>query len=431
VTTTAAPTAAAPASALRRNRTFRLLWAGQALSAFGSSMSGVALPLALLAAGHPVTAVAAIGTAVAAAGLAARLPAGVVSDRFAERRLLIGCDLVRLAAIGALAVYAGFGRLPLWPAFGAVVVSTCAVEVFKPTQGRLLRRVVPPEQIASAVSLNQARTYGADIAGPAAAGLLTALRPELPFAVDAFTFLVSALCVAAAVPGRRGRAAATPEGPAREDAPAPQGTAARRSPGLWVRFTAGWRYLAADPFLRRATLYFCGLTVAFTATGTALLLGVGSGHGGARAAGWAISTAAVAGLAGSLAAPRIQRALPLNAVIAAGPTAAGVLLLASWLTGSTLLFVAGFSAMCLLVPVINAAVGTIMATSVPEEVYGRVATANDFTVQLLQPCGPLVAGLLVSRSLPTGALGLGAALAVLAVFALTLPSPAAHAPGRA
>ena len=64
-----------------------------------------------------------------------------------------------------------------------------------------------------------------------------------------------------------------------------------------------------------------------------------------------------------------------------------------------------------------------MATSVPEEIYGRVATANDFSVQLLQPFGPLAAGLLVSRSLPTAAVVLAVGLGVLALLAVTLPTP--------
>jgi len=311
-------------------------------------------------------------------------------------------------------VWSAFGPLPLWPAMGAVVVSAGAVEVFKPSQYRLIRRVVSPEQIASAVSLNQARTYGAEIAGPAAAGLLLGLRPALPFALDALTFLVSAVCIAAAVPARRTGPAAREAAPAARTGP---------EPGFWHRFTVGWRHLAADPFLRRSTLYFCGLTLVFTAFGSALVLGVGRERGGAQMVGWAVSTAALAGLLGSLAAPALQRRLPTRVLVSLGPAAATLLLLTAWLTGSNLAFVAGFSAMCLLVPVINATVSTVMATSVPEEIYGRVATANDFSVQLLQPFGPLAAGLLVSRSLPTAAVVLAVGLGVLALLAVTLPTP--------
>lgn len=417
--TTATWTAGPRSAVLRHNRDFRLLWVGQALSGFGSSMSGVALPLVLLAAGYRVTSVAVVSTAVAVAGLAVRIPAGLVSDRYDQRRLLIGCDLVRLAVVGALALCVALWSLPLWLAIVAVVASAGATEVFKPAQFRLIRRVVTAEQIPAAVSLNQARGYGAEMAGPAAAGLLIAIRPALPFAVDALTFLVSAVCIVGTVRGVRAAPAAWS---ARRAARAAQKAA---GPGFWHQLTAGWRHLAADRFLRRATMIFSGLTVSFTMFGSALLLGVGRERGGAVAVGWALSTAALAGLLGSLAAPRLQRLMPMALLVATGPAVAVVLLVTTWLTGNVIVFVAGFSAMCLLVPAINAAVSSVMATSVPEEIFGRVATANDFAVQILQPCAPLAAGLLLARSssLSTIALVLAACFAVLTVLALTLPEP--------
>jgi predicted MFS family arabinose efflux permease len=415
---TSAATTGAPAPVLRGNREFRLLWVGQALSAFGSSMSSVALPLVLLVAGHPVTAVAVVGTTVAVAGLAARLPAGFVSDRYDQRLLLIGCDLLQCAAIGSVAAWVAVRPLPLWPALVAVVLATGAEEVFKPAQMRLVRQVVDTRQIPSAVALNQARGYAAEIAGPAAGGLLVSLGSALPFTLDALTFLFSAVCVTMI---RRPAGGASPPEPKPESG---------RQERLWRRFTAGWRHLAVDPFLRRSSLYFSGMTVVFTAFGSALVLGVGSEPGGARAVGWAVSTAGVAGLLGSLAAPRLQRALPLRVVVTAGPVAAALLLVTAWLTGGTLAFVAGFSAVCLLIPAINATVASVIAVSVPEEIYGRVATANDFVVQSLQPLGPLAAGLLVSRSLSLTALMLAACFAVLAALAVTLPAPGSPRPAR-
>ncbi|MGW0871072.1 MFS transporter [Streptomyces sp. NPDC002740] len=414
--TATAPAAQGRAGVLRHNRDYRLLWAGQALSGFGSSMSAVALPLALLAAGYPTTSVALVGSVLAAAGLLVRIPAGLASDRFDQRGLLIGADLVRLAVVVTLTLCVLARPLPLWLALIAVVVSVSASEVFKPSQYQLIRQVVRPEQIPAAVSLNQARAYAAEMAGPATAGLLIGVSVALPFAVDAVTFLASAVCIAAtsrtvrAAPGRTPRA----KGAVRWGPP----------PGFWQELTVGLRHLARDRFLRRSTVIFSGLTVAFTMFGSALLLGVGREPGGARAVGWALSTAALAGLLGSLAAPRLQRALPLPVLVATGPAVAAVLLVTAWASGSTLAFVAAFSAMCLLVPAINAAVVSVMATTVPAEIYGRVTTANDFVVQLLQPCAPLAAGtLLVAFSLPVTGLVLGAGFAALALLALALPTP--------
>lgn len=431
MTTEAVRTDGGRTSVLRHNRQFRLLWVGQTLSGFGSSMAGVALPLVLLAGGHPTASVAAVTTVVAVTGLLVRIPAGMLSDHQDQRRLMIACDLVRLAVAVAVASFLLAGPLPMWLAIVAVIASASAMEVFKPSQFQLIRRVVSSEQIPSAMSLNQARAYGASMAGPAAGGLLIGVCPALPFAVDAVTFLASALCVAAMVPRKRA-ATAPPKDPAVPEPsvvpPAPPGPEpVRQAPaaGFWNRLTAGFRHLAHDRFLRRSTVFFSGMTVVFSMFGSALLLGVGERPGGAAAVGYAFSSAALAGLLGSLAAPSLQRGLPLPVLVASGPAAAGVLLTLAWLSGNTLVFVAAFSAMSLLAPAINAAVVSVMATSVPQEIYGRVTTANDFVVQLLQPCAPLAAALLLTTcSLPVTALVLAVSFLVLALLAFTLPTPA-------
>ena len=412
-------TAAAPR--LSRNRDFQLLWIGQALSDFGSSMTYIVLPLVLLAAGNSTTVAATVGTVSLAVGLVARLPAGYLSDRCDQRALMLGSDLVRLVAVGALAVYVLLRPVPIALALATVVVSVAALEVFRPAQSKVIRRIVPTEQLGAALSLNQARAYGADIAAPAAAGLLLALEPSVPLAVDALTFGVSALCVAVVVRApRRGRG---PEGaPGGRDAEA--AVAQPVAERFLTRFTAGWRYLAGDRFMRWCVLYGAGLNLAFSALTFALILGVGSRPDGAVAVGTAMSAAAVAGLAGSLLTPYVQRHVSLKVTLVAGPATGAVLLAVAWTSGSTIAFVAGFCALCLLIPVISATFGTIMAVAVPEEIYGRVITASGLVAQIVQPCGPLAAGLLLARlSLPTAAAVFAMAFALLAAVPVALPKP--------
>ena len=412
-------TAAAPR--LSRNRDFQLLWIGQALSDFGSSMTYIVLPLVLLAAGNSTTVAATVGTVSLAVGLVARLPAGYLSDRCDQRALMLGSDLARLVAVGSLAVYVLLRPVPIALALVTVVVSVAALEVFRPAQSKVIRRIVPTEQLGAALSLNQARAYGADIAAPAAAGLLLALEPSVPLAVDALTFGVSALCVTVAVRApRRGRGPDGAPGGRDAEAAGAQPVAER----FLTRFTAGWRYLAGDRFMRWCVLYGAGLNLAFSALTFALILGVGSRSDGAVAVGTAMSAAAVAGLVGSLLTPYVQRHVSLKVTLVAGPATGAVLLAVAWTSGSTIAFVAGFCALCLLIPVISATFGTIMAVAVPEEIYGRVITASGLVAQIVQPCGPLAAGLLLARlSLPTTAAAFAMAFALLAAVPVALPKP--------
>ncbi|MEV6121775.1 MFS transporter [Streptomyces sp. NPDC052077] len=412
-----------PAPGLRHNRTFQLLWTAQALSDFGSSMSAMALPLVLLAGGSSSAEAAVIGTAMLVVGLVVRIPAGYLSDHRDQRVLMVGCDLARLLAAGVLALCLLVRPLPLWLALAAVVVSVTAVEVFRPSQQKVLRWIVDRDQLPAAISLNQARSYGAEIAAPAVAGFLLGLGQALPFAVDAVTFGVSALCVAAAPGVRRAVAARLPEAGAPATAP---GRPAER---FWPRLTAGFRYLGGHRPLLYLALYFSGVNLGFSAFGYVLILGVGGGSGGATAVGAAMSTAALAGLCGSLIAPRAQRLLRMPVLIMAGPAASALLLLAAWRTGSTVAVAAGFSALCLLTPVVGVVFSTIMATSVPEEVYGRVNSSLSLLAQLPQCAGPMAAGLLLlNLSLPGTAAVLGVLFAGLAVVAPALPDLTRTAP---
>ncbi|WP_163569736.1 hypothetical protein [Fodinicola feengrottensis] len=104
-----------------------------------------------------------------------------------------------------------------------------------------------------------------------------------------------------------------------------------------------------------------------------------------------------------------------------------VLLAIAWAGGGVIPFVAAFSALCLLTPVIGAVLATIMAKVVPEDIYGRVTASSSFLAQILQPCGPLAAGILLSQlSFGTTAGLFALAQGALAVLAFTIPTPPAE-----
>ena len=89
---------------LRRNRDFQLLWGGQAVSLLGSQTSKIAYPLLVLAmTGSPAKAGIA-GFAAMLGYLLFPLPAGGLVDRHDRKRIMIGCDAIRLLAVGSIAV---------------------------------------------------------------------------------------------------------------------------------------------------------------------------------------------------------------------------------------------------------------------------------------------------------------------------------------
>src|SRR5712692_4302824 len=105
--------AARPGS-LWRHRDFMLLWTGQSVSEIGSAVTFVALPLAAVVLLHATTfQVGLLSGAGTASFLLVALPAGLVVDRVAKRRLMIVCDASRMLILGSVVVAAAVHALTM------------------------------------------------------------------------------------------------------------------------------------------------------------------------------------------------------------------------------------------------------------------------------------------------------------------------------
>jgi Transposase DDE domain/Major Facilitator Superfamily len=82
---------------LGRDRDFRLFWAGQTISAFGDAFAFVAMPLLVLEVTGSVQQMGLVTATAGVAQVATGMVSGIVMDRVHRRRLMIACDLLRLA----------------------------------------------------------------------------------------------------------------------------------------------------------------------------------------------------------------------------------------------------------------------------------------------------------------------------------------------
>ncbi|HEY3920518.1 MAG TPA: MFS transporter [Gaiellaceae bacterium] len=184
-----------PSFSLLRRRDFRVLFCAISVSELGDSLNYIALMWLALERGG------ALG--VVAVRLADSLPAfffglhgGIAADRFSRRRLMIGADLVRFATLVPIAVAGLSGSLPLWALIVAAFALEGATSYFAPAYGAALPSIVERENVQLANALVQAAANALSIGGWAlAAWLLTIMPISSFFAVDAATFLVSALLI--------------------------------------------------------------------------------------------------------------------------------------------------------------------------------------------------------------------------------------------
>src|SRR5205085_2459280 len=92
------------APVLWRNRDFNLLWTGQVLSDLGGRVSGIALPLLVLAETNSPARAGIVGGVGSLPLLLFTLPAGAYIDRWNRKSVMVAADAARCAALASLAL---------------------------------------------------------------------------------------------------------------------------------------------------------------------------------------------------------------------------------------------------------------------------------------------------------------------------------------
>lgn len=173
---------------------YRRLFAGRTISLIGDGMAPVALAFAVLGLTGSATD---LGIVLAAHSLlitALVLAGGVFADRVSPRLAMLRADLVRMVAMGIIAVLLITGVAEIWQLALLYAIEGAATAFFNPASDAIVPAVVRPERLQEANALLDVSRSLGKIVGPALAGVLLALgTPGWALAVDAATFGASAL----------------------------------------------------------------------------------------------------------------------------------------------------------------------------------------------------------------------------------------------
>ena len=305
-----------------RIRDFRLLWGGSVISALGTWLLVLAIPAhVLLVTGS----LRDTGLTLAAQYLPALIlgpVAGVLTDRWDRRRLMIATSLFRAGAVAVMLLGTTPGRY--WVLYAALIAESSAGVLYLPAwQARTPAIVGTGTLLSSANSLN-ALADGAVrlIGGPLGGILLAAVGVRWLILADAVSYLASAAAnTATSRPSTR---------PATRHPDARPATRHPANPGPAIAAVArdlaeGARVLRAEP-VARALLAVTVIFLAANAALSAMLIPLGIRRlGGGENTGFVLSALGVGFL---LAAPllralldRAQPRILLTATLAA--TAAG------------------------------------------------------------------------------------------------------------
>ncbi len=398
---------------LRRNRGFQLLWSGQAVSLLGSQTSKIAYPLLVLAmTGSPAKAGIA-GFAAMLGYLLFPLPAGGLADRHDRKRIMIGCDVIRLVAVGSIAVAGWAAHITYVQVLVAGFAEGSAGVFFGVAQRAALPMLVHPSQRSLAVSQNEARQNAAQLVGPALGGGLFGLSRAAPFAADALSYLASLVTLPFIKTPMQAPSAA---GPARRKL--------RAELGEGLAFT--WH----QPFLRYSSFFAAVVNILLQVLTLSLI--VLARHDGASPAeiGVIVGCMGAGGLVGAFIAPWFQRRIP------AGIAITGVM----WLWAVLLALIVVVRAPLWLCPIVavfgfagpgwNVSVQTYRMQITPNELLGRTSSVALQVAWGVIPLGSLLAGFLLQAMSPSAAMTVIAVGMAVTAIAATVLAPVRDAGRR-
>lgn len=387
---------------------FRRLWASHTVSLFGDQVSILALPLTAVFALHADA--GAMGLLTAAGMLPSllfSLHAGSFSDRYGHRRrTMVAADLGRAAVLVSVPLAAAFGVLSMTQLYAvAFAIGTLSV-AFSVADSSLFAAAVPSGEYVAANSLLQGSRAASLLGGPSLGGLLVqAVTAPFAVLVDTLSFLVSAAFV------HRVRTV---------EPPTEHVDRSRVSAGLrYLRWSGTMRALLAST--ATVNLFNFMFVALFTLYATRTL-GIRPGT-----LGLLLGAGAVGSLLGSAMTGILSRRLGIGPTFLVGMVlfpAPLILVPLADRPGTdalTLVFAAEFGS-GLGVMMLDIAIGSIMAATVPVRLRARVSGAYQAVNYGVRPLGSLLGGALGAL------LGLRAALWIATLGALVgvvwaLPGP--------
>ncbi len=392
-------------------RDFRLLFFGQSLSVLGDAVGGLATVFAALEVTGSATGA---GLALAAQAIPMALlllVGGVTADRLPRRIVMVVSDLVRCAAQVAFALLLLTGRASLLTIILVLVVFGSASAFFRPAMSGLVPRTVPAEHLQQANAfIGVSPSVGIAIGGALGGVLVAFFSPAGALAIDATTFLVSAILLSRMTSGTQ--AASLGQGSILRD----------------VR--AGWREVRKRSWLLTAIIAESGYAIIVIP----VIFVVGplvatQDLGGPAAWGIIDSAFGVGWLLGGIVAFRLT---PQRPVVVAYLALAGLIphLLFLAVPTSTWAIALATIPAGMAVVVWLTLWTTTMQREIPADMLSRVSSIELLGNQAFAPLGFALAGPLAALLGTRGAFLLAAAV-VMANIAAVLAVPSARAIGAA
>jgi MFS family permease len=181
---------------LYQSRAFRALWIGNTLSVFGSSITGIIIPLLVYSLTQSTFAMGFVMTAYMLPNVLILPFAGIIVDKVNRAKLMRTTDIVRCAMAFTIMSLGMSGQLTIHLLSGIAVVLGIMDGLFQPAFSAMRATVFTQDIRTSANALNQLSIQGMRLLGPALGGVIvTVWSAPIGFGIDGLTYLVSFICL--------------------------------------------------------------------------------------------------------------------------------------------------------------------------------------------------------------------------------------------
>jgi len=191
-------------AALADSPAFRRYYAGQGISLVGTFLQASAVNWLVFELTGSEWMLGVVDAAGTMPGLLVGLLAGAIADRVAPRKMIVSMLVCQIALAGLLAMLVGFRAIQIWHLGLILAASRVCVTFEMPSRQVFLYEVVGKSSLLNAIALLSGLFNAARVVGPALAGLILAgLGPSLPFALNALSFLGAIAAILSIDAGRR------------------------------------------------------------------------------------------------------------------------------------------------------------------------------------------------------------------------------------
>lgn len=388
---------------LRTSPLFRRLLIGRTCSALGGQMTVVAVMFQVWQRTGSTVWTGAVGLAQALPLIALGLLAGSLVDRVDRRRLYLVTTTGQAACSVLLALQALLGHLPVASVLLLVAAQSCFSAGGGPASRTFIPHLLPQNQIAAGLALQQISFQGSMLLGPALGGLaLGRFGVGGCYLIDAVTFGASFYGAFGLPPVR------------------PRGELSR--PGL-AGVRDGLSFMARNPPVRGALLTDLAATVLSMPISLFPLINAERFHDDPRTLGLFLTAIAVGGVAASLLSGAMTRLSRPGLLMLGGATVWGAALALFGLSANPWVGL-GFLALAGAADTVSVVSrSTIMQLHTPNAMLGRVSSAEQVVGQAGPDLGNLRGGLVASATSGAAALVSGGLLCVAVVVAIGATTP--------